>query len=303
MEADSPIITVSHVYKSYREIRALKNFSLKVYPGQVMGILGPNGSGKTSALGVLLGVVLPDEGEVDWSGGSKCFHKSHSVGALLSPAKFYMNLSLSENLAIVSKLKNISHFQAKDVLSKVGLADRAGVKFSTLTPGLRQRFGIASALVGNPNVLVFDEPTLGVDPEGTEEIRSLIASLHEQGKTIILSSNLLSEIEQLCTHVVVLKRGRRLVNGSIEDVFWSQEKFVLAAPEMEHLRSIFVDSPMVRSCNEIEGALELLPAEGITPSDVNRFAFENGIVLSRLEQQKSSMETRFINLMKEEVLA
>ena len=303
METDSPIIKVSHVYKSYGEVKALKNFSVKVNPGQVMGILGPNGSGKTSALGVMLGVVIPEEGEVVWSGGTKDFHKSHSVGALLSPAKFYMNLSLTENLAIVSKLKNVTQFKTNDVLSLVGLAERSKVKFSTLTPGLRQRFGIASALVGNPDVMLFDEPTLGVDPEGAEEIRSLIISLHKSGKTIVLSSNLLSEIDQLCTHVVVLKRGRRVVNGSIGDVFWSQEKFVLAAREMDRLQAIFSDTPMVRSCQKIEGALELLPAEGVTTSDVNSYAFENGIVLSRLEPHKSSMETRFINLMKEEVLA
>ncbi len=302
METDAPIIKVSHVYKSYGEIKALKNFSVKVNSGQVMGILGPNGSGKTSALGVMLGVVIPEEGEVVWSGGFKDFHKAHSVGALLSPAKFYMNMTLTENLSIVSKIKNVSRFHAKEILSLVGLQDRADVKFSTLTPGLRQRFGIASALVGNPDVLLFDEPTLGVDPEGAEEIRSLIISLHKSGKTIVLSSNLLSEIEQLCTHVVVLKRGRRIVNGSIGDVFWSQEKFVLAAPEMDALQTIFSNTPMVRSFQMLDGALELLPAEGVTTTDVNRFAFENGVVLSRLEPQKSSMETRFINLMKEEVL-
>jgi len=302
MEADSPIIKVSHVYKSYGDVKALRNFSVKVNPGQVMGILGPNGSGKTSALAVMLGVVIPDEGEVLWSGGTSDFHKSHSVGALLSPAKFYMNLSLTENLAIVSKLKNLKHSKTKDVLSLVGLADRSQVKFSTLTPGLRQRFGIASALIGNPDVMLFDEPTLGVDPEGAEEIRSLVKSLHDSGKTIILSSNLLSEIEQLCTHVVVLKRGRRLVNGSIGDVFWSQERFVLAAPDMDRLLAVFSNTPMVRSCQKLEETLELLPAEGVTTADVNRYAFENGIVLSRLEPQKSSMETRFINLMKEEIL-
>ena len=302
METDSPIIRVSHVYKSYGEVKALKNFSVKVNPGQVVGILGPNGSGKTSALGIMLGVIIPDEGEVVWSGGTKDFHQSHSVGALLSPAKFYMNLSLTENLAIVSRIKNVRHFRANDVLSLVGLSDRAKEKLSTITPGLRQRFGIASALVGNPDVMLFDEPTLGVDPEGADEIRSLIKSLHASGKTIVLSSNLLTEIEQLCTHVVVLKRGRRLVNGSIGDVFWSQERFVLAASDMVQLHTVFSNTQMVRSCNIHEDTLELLPAEGVTSSDINRFAFESGIVLSRLEPQKSSMETRFINLMKEEVL-
>jgi len=302
MEIDAPIIKVSHVYKSYGEIKALKNFSVKVNSGQVMGILGPNGSGKTSALGVMLGVVIPEEGEVVWSGGFKDFHKAHSVGALLSPAKFFMNLTLNENLTIVSKIKNVSRINTKQVLSLVGLQDRADVKFSTLTPGLRQRFGIASALVGNPDVLLFDEPTLGVDPEGAEEIRSLIISLHKSGKTIVLSSNLLTEIEQLCSHVVVLKRGRRIVNGSIEDVFWSQEKFVLAAAEMDKLQLIFSNTSMVRSIQLMDDTVEILPDHGVTTADINRYAFENGVVLSRLEPQKSSMESRFINLMKEEVL-
>ena len=267
-----------------------------------MGILGPNGSGKTSALGVMLGVVIPDEGEVLWNGGGDDLHKTCSVGALLSPAKFYMNLTLTQNLKIVSKIKNVGRFKANDILALVGLEDRSNVKFSTLTPGLRQRFGIASALVGNPDVLLFDEPTLGVDPEGAEEIRSLIQSLHAQGKTIVLSSNLLSEIEQLCTHVVVLKRGRRIVNGSIEDVFWSEERYIMAAAEMDRLLAVFSNTTMVRSCSMVGDSLEILPSEGVTTSDLNRFAFENGIVLSRLEPKKLSMETRFLTLMKEEVL-
>lgn len=302
MESDSPIIKVSHVYKTYGDIRALKNFSVKVNIGQVVGILGPNGSGKTSALAVMLGVVIPDEGEVLWNGVGNDLHRTHSVGALLSPAKFYMNLTLTENLKIVSKIKNVSRFKANNILALVGLEDRANVKFSTLTPGLRQRFGIASALVGNPDVLLFDEPTLGVDPEGAEEIRSLIQSLHSQGKTIVLSSNLLSEIEQLCTHVVVLKRGRRIVNGSIGDVFWSEERYVMAATEMDRLFAVFSNTHIVRSCSMVGESLEILPSEGITTTDLNRYAFENGIVLSRLESKKSSMETRFLTLMKEEVL-
>ncbi len=301
METDAPIIKVSHVYKSYGEIKALKNFSVKVNSGQVMGILGPNGSGKTSALGVMLGVVIPDEGQVEWREKSDS-QKGYSVGALLSPAKFYMNLTLTENLSIIARLKNLRGFKPNEVLSLVGLHDRSDVTFSTLTPGLRQRFGIASALVGNPDVMLFDEPTLGVDPEGAEEIRSLIASLHKSGKTIVLSSNLLSEIEQLCTHVVVLKRGRRVVNGSIGDVFWSQEKFLLAAQEMDKLQTIFSNTSLIRSFQLHDGLLELLPSEGVTTADINRFAFEQGVVLSRLEPQKTSMESRFINLMKEEVL-
>lgn len=298
MEVDSPIIRVSHVYKSFGEVKALKNFSLKVNPGQVVGILGPNGSGKTSALSVMLGVSIPEEGEVKWSISSR----RSVVGAMLSPVRFLPNLSLKENLTIVAKLKGETSTKFSSVLSLVNLEDRINTKFSRLTPGLRQRFGLAAALVGNPDVLLLDEPTNALDPEAAGEVRELIMRLYAEGKTIVMTSNVLAEIEQLCSHVAVLKRGRRIAYGTKEDVFWSQERYLIASSNTPTLYSVFGQCSLLKASEQVDNALMVTLAEGVAPEDVNRYAFENGLTLSRIEPQRTSFESKFINLMKEEVL-
>lgn len=298
MELDSPIIRISHVYKSYGAIKALKNFSLRVNQGEVVGILGPNGSGKTSALSVILGVTIPNDGEVTWS----LSNRRSEVGAMLSPVRFYQNLTLSENLSIVAKLKDATSCNILSVLTLVNLEDRIQNKFSSLTPGLRQRFGLAAALVGNPSVLLLDEPTNALDPEAAVEVRDLILKLHDEGKTIVMTSNNLSEIEQLCSHVAVLKRGRRVAFGSKEDVFWSQERYLLASSNTSALLSLLGQCKLLKASEIVGETLVVTLADGVTPEDINRYAFENGITLSRIELQRASFESKFINLMKEEVL-
>lgn len=298
MELDSPIIRISHVYKSYGATKALKNFSLRVNQGEVVGILGPNGSGKTSALSVMLGVTIPDDGEVTWS----LSNRRLAVGAMLSPVRFYQNLSLKENLSIVAKLKDEASCNISSLLALVNLEDRIKNKFSSLTPGLRQRFGFAAALVGNPSVLLLDEPTNALDPEAAVEVRELIQKLHGEGKTIVMTSNILAEIEQLCSHVAVLKRGRRVAFGTKEDVFWSQERYLLAASNTSKLISLFSQCTLLKASELVGETLAVTLADGVAPEDINRFAFENGITLSKIELQHASFESKFINLMKEEVL-
>jgi ABC-type multidrug transport system, ATPase component len=298
MEFDSPIIRVSHIYKSYGKVKALKNFSLKVNLGQVVGILGPNGSGKTSALSLMLGVTMPNDGEVSWS----IAERRREVGAMLSPVRFIPNLSLKDNLAIVAKLKGVAENKFESTLGLVDLADRLNNKFSSLTPGLRQRFGFAAALVGNPRVLLLDEPTNALDPEAASDVRNLIVKLHSEGMTIVMTSNILSEIDQLCSHVAVLKRGRRIAYGTKEDVFWSQDRYLISASDATLLFSIFKSCPLIKAHEEVDNALLVTLADTMSPSDLNQYAFEHGITLSRLEQQRTSFESKFINLMKEEVL-
>jgi len=226
------ILEINHLSKKYKDIKAVNKLSLKIEAQMVYGLLGPNGSGKTTTLGMLLGVIRQSEGDFSWfNNGSKDENRKR-IGALLETPNFYPYLTAEQNLELVAKIKGIDlnsqsiDSEGKtidDILELVGLSDRRKSKFKTFSLGMKQRLAIGSALLGNPEVLVLDEPTNGLDPQGIAEIRDLINEIGKSGKTIIIASHILDEIEKVCTHCAILRKGELLRTGTIDEIIGNQD--------------------------------------------------------------------------------
>src|SRR3954471_23119718 len=226
------ILSVENLHKNYGLIKALKGVTFSVPQGSVFGILGPNGSGKTTLLGIVMDVLKPASGTIEFYGKPPTSAQRKNIGTLLETPNFYHYLSGERNLAIAAEIKGKGREDIPAVLEKVNLSERKASKFTTYSLGMKQRLAIASALLGNPDVLVFDEPTNGLDPVGIAEIRDLIKRLAATGRTIIMASHLLDEVEKVCTHVAILKRGNLLTAGDVDEVLQTEDIAEVAATDM-----------------------------------------------------------------------
>ena len=291
------ILTVENLSKNYGRIQALKNVSFSVPEGTVFGILGPNGSGKTTTLGTITDVLIPT------SGSYKLFdevptasHRSR-IGTLLETPNFYHYLSGIKNLEIAAEIKRRGKNDIDHVLELVDLTKRKDSKFSTYSLGMKQRLAIASALLGNPNVLIFDEPTNGLDPVGIAEIRELMKDLHRQGKTIIMASHLLDEVEKVCTHVAILKSGQLITSGKVSEILSNEDMVEISASDNEKLFELVNKIPGVtRVVNEKSIIKLFFPVDTTKMSEINNYCFNYGVVLNHLILRKKSLEARFFEL-------
>ena len=217
---ESTILSIKNLHKRYGKIHAVNNVSLEIHKGNVYGILGPNGSGKSTTLGIVLNVVNKTSGEYSWFDGTMQTHEAlKKVGAIIERPDLYPYLTAREHLQLFAKLrsKQITTSSINDTLIKVGLIERAHDKVQTFSLGMKQRLGIAIALVHNPSLIILDEPTNGLDPQGISDIRNLIKQLAQQeGKTVLVSSHLLSEIEQMATQIMIIHRGQKIAEGPIQ---------------------------------------------------------------------------------------
>ena len=291
-----PILSIQNISKSYGPIQALKNVSFDVPEGCVFGVLGPNGSGKTTLLGIILDVLIAKSGSYSWFGGMSHDAARRQIGALLETPNFYHYLSAFNNLEITSAISKRGKDDRDRVLKQVGLFERKDSKFHTFSLGMKQRLAIGAALLGNPKVLVLDEPTNGLDPVGIAEIRELIRKLNSEGLTIIIASHLLDEIEKVCTHVAILKKGDLLLNGPVNEVLLSEDQVEVRADDMAKLQQLLQTMNGVKKTNLVNNTLQLTCDPVITPMQVNEFCISNGIVLSHLLLRKKSLETKFIEL-------
>ncbi|MBN8671842.1 MAG: ATP-binding cassette domain-containing protein [Chitinophagales bacterium] len=291
-----PILSINNISKSYGPIQALKNVSFDVPPGCVFGILGPNGSGKTTMLGILLDVLKADAGTYKWMHYDNAEDARKKIGALLETPNFYHYLSAMDNLKIAAAIKQLPADDRLDVLEKVNLTQRKDSKFQTYSLGMKQRLAIASALMGKPQVLVFDEPTNGLDPVGIAEIRELIRLLNAQGHTIIMASHLLDEVEKVCTHVAILKKGDLLLSGPVDEVLRSEDQIEISSNDAQQLLTIIKAMPGIRDAKISTNTITLSCDENISTADINRYCADKSITLSHLLLKKKSLETKFMEL-------
>ncbi len=214
------VIRTDGLTKRYGDILAVDDLSLEVPGGQVFGLLGPNGSGKTTTMSMLLGLVKPTAGSFSLFGsGTPHQNALHRVGAIVEIPSFYPYLSGRDNLAYYQGITGRGNRkELDDLLSKVGLADRAKSRFRTYSLGMKQRLGLAYALLGDPELLFLDEPTNGMDPAGMAEVRDMIRGLGTGGRTVLLSSHLLHEVEQVCDSVAILSKGKLIAQGKVADL-------------------------------------------------------------------------------------
>ncbi len=294
----STVLTVSNLYKSYKTVQALRGISFDVPEGSVFGILGPNGSGKTTLLGIITDILRANSGNFLWFGKTGTSEQRRKIGTLLETPNFYTYLSGTDNLKITQAISGRGNKASiDDVLKKVNLYDRRWAVFKSYSLGMKQRLAIAAALLGEPKVLVLDEPTNGLDPVGIAEIRKLIVELKEQGHTVIMASHLLDEVEKVCTHAAIMKSGTLITTGRVEDIMMDEDVVELSAADINALAGLLQQAGRNPLLDEKAGTLQItLPKGTARLDDLNKFCFDNGIVLSQLVLRKKKLEARFFEL-------
>jgi len=291
------VLSINNLFKQYGSLHALSGVSFGIEEGSVFGILGPNGSGKTTTLGIVLGVINSSGGTYSWFDNKLAGNPRKKVGAILETPNFYHYLSAYRNLQIAADIKGIDYTNIEKTLKLVNLYERKDSRFSSFSLGMKQRLSIASALLADPEVLVLDEPTNGLDPQGIAEIRELIISISKQGKTIILASHLLDEVEKVCTHVAVLLKGKIITSGKVSDILGSNDSIELSADNMENLEKVANAHPSIKSAaKNSAGKLDVTFSQPVSTSELNEYFFKNGIVISHLALRKKTLEAQFLEL-------
>ncbi len=292
------VLKINNLSKNYGNIQAIRNVSFEVKKGEVYGILGPNGSGKTTTLAVILGILNANGGDYQWF--EKPFTKlaRRRIGALIETPNFYPYLTLWENLKIVAKIKDAPDEDINHALGVANLLKRKHTNFGHLSLGMKQRMSMASVLIGNPEVLVLDEPTNGLDPEGFAEVRNIIQSQAKEGKTIIIASHILDEVEKVCSHVAILKSGELIANGRVGELLSSDETVFIQSERIDELTEILNDSELTSKVCMVENDLAVVLNTNFKSADLSKFCFEKGFTLSKIVVKKQSLEDQFLELVK-----
>ena len=295
-----PILTINNLTKKFGYLTAVKNLSFTINKGNVYGILGPNGSGKSTTLGIVLNVVNKTSGEFKWFDGSVSTHDAlKRVGAIIERPNFYPYMTAYQNLKLVCKIKGVSYSKIQEKLDAVGLLERQNSKFKTYSLGMKQRLAIASALLNDPEILILDEPTNGLDPQGIHQIRQIIKDIAANGTTILLASHLLDEVEKVCSHVVVLRKGERLYSGSVDEMISSFGFFELKSDDEAILTKTLKTMNQIDDVKNEDGLITAFLNTPMEASEFNKLMFEKGITLSHLVKRKESLEEQFLKLTKD----
>ena len=276
----------------------MDGLNLRVERGNVFGILGPNGSGKTTTMGMILDIINPTAGEYYWFGQKPHKNVRKKIGAILEHPIFYPYLTAVQNLKIVCDIKGVPYSRIDEVMEQVGLEERKNWKFRTFSLGMKQRLSIGSALLCDPEVMILDEPTNGLDPQGIAEIRDLIRDIAQSGKTILIASHLLDEVQKVCTHFCVLRKGRMIYQGLVEDVS-KGDVVVEVKANADNLQQVLEGSGMASKVKREMDKFIMTMQNGYTPTDVNTYLFKNDITASHLLQQTKSLEQQFLEILEE----
>jgi len=293
------VLKINGLTKRYGKITALDNLDLEVKRGNVFGILGPNGSGKTTTLGILLEVINQTSGEFEWFGAPSNQNTRKRIGAILEHPIFYPYLTGVQNLRIVCDIKEVPYSRVEECIKQVGLDERKDSKFKTYSLGMKQRLSIASALLCDPEVMILDEPTNGLDPQGIAEIRDLIIEIANSGKTIIIASHLLDEVQKVCTHFCVLQRGKLIHTGLVEDV-GKGDMLVEVKADTEDLQTVLEASGMSSNIKRELDKYTMTMVNGYSAAEINKYLFEKGITAKHLVVKTKSLEKQFLEILAEQ---
>ncbi|APZ47539.1 ABC transporter ATP-binding protein [Polaribacter reichenbachii] len=294
------ILSLKNLDKKYGVVHAVNNLSFDIQKGNVYGILGPNGSGKSTTLGIILNVVNRTSGEFSWFDGKLSTHEAlKKVGAIIERPNFYPYMTATQNLALICKIKGISTEKINEKLTTVNLFERRDSKFKTFSLGMKQRLAIASALLNDPEILILDEPTNGLDPQGIHEIREIIKKIAANGTTILLASHLLDEVEKVCSHVVVIRKGVKLYAGRVDEMTASNGLLELKVEAKEEQLIEFLENheSILKVSKDHETIIATL-SKNLSASEINKDLFNKGFVLSHLVKRKPSLEQQFLDLTK-----
>ena len=291
------ILTINNLTKRFGYLTAVKDLSFTINKGNVYGILGPNGSGKSTTLGIVLNVVNKTHGDFFWFDGNISTHEAlKKVGAIIERPNFYPYMTAYQNLKLVCKIKEVDYNRIDEKLELVGLLERKHSTFRTYSLGMKQRLAIASALLNDPEILILDEPTNGLDPQGIHQIRELIKKIAKNGTTILLASHLLDEVEKVCTHVVVLRKGEKLYSGRVDEMISSHGFFELKCENQEQLIQVLDSINSIGKTKVENGLITAFLNEPMEAATFNKMMFDKGFVLSHLVKRKESLEEQFLKL-------
>lgn len=288
------VLSINKITKRYPKLYAVMDLSMKVDKGNVFGILGPNGSGKTTTLGVILGVINATSGTYSWFGQADNVNNRKKIGALLETPNFFENLSGMNNLRIVAKIKNVPEEDIQRVAKMVELDGRMSDKFKTYSLGMKQRLAIASALLGNPEVIILDEPTNGLDPKGIIDIRELIIKISNQGVTVLLASHVLDEVEKVCTHVCILKKGSEVIQGKITDLVKGENFIEVSSDDLESLKKVILEFNGTEEVSQEIDKLIIRMSPDVKTTELNQHLIKNNINISHFASRTKSLEKFYL---------
>ena len=288
------ILQTNKLTKHFGHIRAVQSLDLTITEGQIFGLLGPNGSGKTTTLGMILGVLNPSSGSFLWYGKPATNVVRQKIGAILEHPIFFPHLSAAQNLSIAARIKNVETKRIAEVLDWVGLLERSNDKFGTYSLGMRQRLAIASALLSDPKVLILDEPTNGLDPLGIADIRSLIQRIANEGKTIVLASHLLDEVQKVCTDFAVLYKGNLIHSGNVEEELSHDQYFEIKADDLNLLETALSEFGAAQKVSRLSDCIHLQSAAD--GKSINQYLIDHKIIASEITKKKKTLENQFLHL-------
>ncbi|MDH7446995.1 ABC transporter ATP-binding protein [Aquimarina sp. 2201CG14-23] len=291
------ILTLKNLTKRFGSLTAVSDLSFTINKGNVYGILGPNGSGKSTTLGIVLNVVNKTSGDFTWFDGSTSTHEAlKKVGAIIERPNFYPYMTAAQNLKLVCQIKEVPTDKIEEKLELVGLLDRKDSKFRTFSLGMKQRLAIASALLNDPEILILDEPTNGLDPQGIHQIREIIKVIAARGTTILLASHLLDEVEKVCSHVVIIRKGIKLYSGPVDEMNASHGFFELNSNQNSVLKKWLTNHSTFGNIKEEDDKLIAFLNQELDAESLNKQLQEAGITLTHLVKRKESLEEQFLQL-------
>jgi ABC-2 type transport system ATP-binding protein len=292
------VINIQNLSKSYGRIHALDDLSLTIEAGQIYGILGPNGSGKTTTLGIILSILKADSGSFQWFEGKYGSNPRKNIGAILETPNFYPYLNAIDNLEIVRHIKKVEDRNFDEILDIVELSHRKKSLFSTFSLGMKQRLAIAATMIGNPDVVIFDEPTNGLDPQGIADVRKTLLHIADSGKTVIMASHILDEVEKICSHVAILKNGKLLAKGPVGSILNNDIIIELKANDNSHLSEVLKQLDYIKSIEDNQGILECSLPPDADPALLSTFLHEKGLVITHFQVRKRKLEEEFLSITK-----
>lgn len=292
------VLQINELSKNYGRLRALDNLSLTIESGQVYGILGPNGSGKTTTLAILLGILKKTSGSFEWFGGQYGEYANKKIGAILETPNFYPYKTAADNLDIIRHIKGSDERNFDEYLELVDLAHRKNSKFREYSLGMKQRLAIAATMIGSPEVIIFDEPTNGLDPQGIAEVRNVLRRVADSGKTVLLASHILDEVEKICDHVAIIKNGKLLGSGSVDEILSNDFTLELQAVDNDNLRLFLETFQGVRKIQQGSQNIQCVIDEELSVAQISQAAFAQGIVLTHIVARKKRLEEAFLEITK-----
>jgi len=294
---EKTLLKIENLSKSYGNFKAVDKLSITIKKGNVYGLLGPNGSGKSTALGMVLNVVNPSEGSFEWYEGKLSTHEAlKKIGAIIERPNFYPYMTAIQNLKLICQIKKCSYDNIAAKLELVGLWNRKNSRFSTYSLGMKQRLAIAAALVNSPELLILDEPTNGLDPQGIEQIRKLITLIASMGTTIILASHLLDEVEKVCNKVIVLKNGVKFYEGPTDQITQTHGYFEIGATDSKKLKSYLESIPEVKQLKWTDTFYHVSLNDSLSEEKLSQLLANETIFVTHFIKKQPSLEQEFLTL-------